>query len=85
MTEVIHPLQKKKKKELLRHISDLLHNAIDIYLTIRITHFVPYDIRSMSIIAVSGIARNFQALAQLSHIQMLRRDREHRRSLYYLQ
>lgn len=39
----------------------------------------------MRVVAVPGVARDFQALAQLSHVQVLRRYREHRRPLNYLQ
>jgi hypothetical protein len=47
-------------------------------------YFVPHDGWSMRIVAVSRIAWYLQGLAQLSHVQMLRRYREHRRPLNYL-
>lgn len=49
-----------------------------------VTYFEPDDVRTMCLIPVPSIAWYFQTFAKFSHIQLLRSDCEHRRSLYDL-
>lgn len=47
----------------------------------QITYFIPHDGWSMVEVAIPGITRNFQCIAEFSHVHVLRCDRKYWRPL----